>query len=317
MVRMKWLSILHLLVKRLMQNRIRILLVFLIFIINLSLLRANKVIYTDDLIEVQANQQDRVFAQDIMEHLPKLIDRFQMDIGVYPQFKARIYLSHDQQDFQNIVATFGGITEHSNAFYSRQDSVIYIKSFLELGNKESFYQILHHEYIHAFIEYHFKDAPLWFHEGMAIHFSQQFSTNMVYALGVDYLSQAIPSINEMENKYPQDSRMLTTFYAKSAMAVEYLHKLDKLAFSKMFTTHKYFNIAFNRSFGFSKEKFYYDFEKDFREKIILNAIYSLATLLGLVFPIIFIWGWIRRAFIRSKISPIDEDDSDDDVIITL
>ena len=300
-----------------MKNRFRILIVFAILILNLSFLSAKKVIYSDDLIEIQANEQDKALAQEIMEHLPKLIDRFQMDIGVYPKFKARIYLSHDQQDFQNLVATFGGITEHSNAFYSRSDSVIYIKNYLDLGNKENFYQILHHEYIHAFIDYHFKDAPLWFHEGMAIHFSKQFSTNMVYALGVDYLFQDIPTISEMEDKYPQDRGKLTTFYAKSAMAVEYLHKKNNLAFSNLFTSNSYFNIAFNRSFGFSKEKFYYYFEKVFREKIILNTIYSLGTLLGLIFPVIFFWGWLRRFFKRRNEPKNPEDESDDDVIITL
>lgn len=300
-----------------MQNRLRILITSLILVLVLLPLYGDKVIFQDDLIEVQANQQDKYLAQEIMNHLPKLIDRFQMDIGVYPKFKARIYLSHDQQDFQNLVAAFGGITEHSNAFYSRQDSVIYIKSFLELGNKESFYQILHHEYIHAFIEHHFQDAPLWFHEGMAIHFSQQFSTDMVYALGLDYLSNNIPPIAEMANKYPQDSRRLTTFYAKSAMAVEYLHQENSTAFSKLFRSHTYFNIAFNRSFGFSLEKFYYDFEEDFRNKIILNAIYSLGTLLGLIFPIIFIWGWLRRLFKRKEKTKHAEDDADDDIIITL
>lgn len=299
-----------------MQKKLKVLLLFLI-LFNLSGLWAEKVFYGNDLIEVQANQEDEALAQEVMEHLPKLIGQFQMDIGVYPKYKARIYLSHNQQDFKNLVATFGGITEHSNAFYSRQDSVIYIKSFLELGNKENFYQILHHEYIHSFIDYHLKDAPLWFHEGMAIHFSKQFSTNMVYALGLDYLSGDIPKIKQMEHHYPEETANLTTFYAKSAMAVEYLYKKDNLAFSEIFTSNPYFNIAFNQSFGFSKEKFYDEFERDFQEKIILNAIYSLGTFVGLIFPIIFIWGWILRVVRRKKNPPPPEDDADDDVIITL
>lgn len=281
------------------------------------MLRGDKIKYENNLIEVLANKEDKALALDIMEHLPKLIDRFQMDIGVYPKFKARIYLSHNQQDFKNLVATFGGITEHSNAFYSRRDSLIYIKSFTEIGTNESFYQILHHEYIHAFIDYHFKDAPLWFHEGMAIHFSKQFSTNMVYTLGTDYITGDIPTIDQMESRYPQDSNSLTTFYAKSAMAVEYLYKKNSLAFSRIFTTNSYFNIAFNRSFGYSQEKFYADFEKDFQEKIIINAVYSLGTLVGLAIPIIFIWGWILRMLRKSNDPPKPEDDSDDDVIITL
>ena len=283
----------------------------------LTSLWSDKIMLKDDLIEVEANFQDKILAQEIMEHLPKLIDRFQMEIGVYPQFKAKIYLSHDKQDFSNLVATFGGITEHSNAFYSRRDSVIYIKGFLEIGNKESFFQILHHEYIHAFIEHHFKDAPLWFHEGMAIHFSKQFDTNMVYALGLDYLASNIIPISSMERDYPENSRSLTSFYAKSAMAVEYLYQKDNLAFSRMFTVSPHFNIAFNGSFGFSKEKFYYDFEKEFKKKIIINVVYVVGTLLGLVFPVILIWGWLRRLIKKRKKLPEINDDSDDDIIITL
>jgi len=293
---------------------------FLILLLTfLTSLWSDKIIFIDDLIEVEANPQDRFLAEEIMEHLPKLIDRFQMEIGVYPKFKQKIYLSHDKEDFQNLVATFGGITEHSNAFYSRRDNIIYIKSFMEIGNSSTFYQILHHEYIHAFIDYHFKDAPLWFHEGMAIHFSRQFSTNMVYALGLDYITNKLPTIATMEVKYPQDSSKLTSFYAKSAMAVDFLHEKNSSAFSLMFTTHPNFNIAFNKSFGFSKERFYYDFEEDFKGQIILNTIYTGGTMLGLVFPLIFFWGWIRRLFKRRKEKPQRdaEESDDDDVIITL
>lgn len=300
-----------------MQNKLRLFLFIVLVLLTISSLCSDKIILKDDLIEVQANQEDIVLAQEIMGHLPNLIDRFQMEIGVYPKFKARIYLSHDKQDFKNIVATFGGITEHSNAFYSRRDSVIYIKSFVELGNKEMFYQILHHEYIHAFIEYHLKDAPLWFHEGMAIHFSKQFDTNMVYSLGLDYLLGDISKISQMGSSYPENSNDLTTFYAKSAMAVEYLYNLDNNDFGRIFTSHSRFNLAFNRSFGFSLEKFYTDFEREFQHKIILNVIYSLGTLVGLILPIIFIWGWILRTVRRRKNPLPPEDDSDDDVIITL
>lgn len=292
---------------------------FLLFTLILSILPLNsqKVSYKNELIEVIANHEDKGLAQEIMDHLPKLIDRFQMDIGVYPKFRQEIYLSHDRSDFQDLVATFGGITEHANAFYSRRDSIIYIKSFLEIGNKETFYQILHHEYIHAFIDYHFKDAPLWFHEGMAIHFSKQFTSNMVYSLGLDYLSSEITPINDMERQYPKEKRKLTSFYAKSAMAVEYLHKQDKLAFSSIFESNSRFNIAFNQSFAMSLEKFYNDFEKDFKKKIILNVIYTMGTFIGLIFPIIFIWGWIRRILKRSKFPSQDDNEDDDDVIITL
>ena len=300
-----------------MLNSLRNILILLFLFFSLTSLWSEKIVFQNDLIEVQANKQDQVLAQEIMAHLPKLIDRFQMDIGVYPKFKQKIYLSHNRADFQALVATFGGITEISNAFYSRRDSVIYIKSFLEIGNEETFYQILHHEYIHAFIDYHFKDAHLWFHEGMAIHFSKQFSTNMVYSLGLDYLTKDIPSITEMETRYPEDQRLLTSFYAKSAMAVEYLHKRDNIAFSGMFTTHPKFNFAFNKSFGISKEKFYYDFENEFKQKIIINAIYTAGTFLGLIFPVIFIWGWLRRVVKRKKNPPQTKDDDDDDVIITL
>lgn len=293
---------------------------FLLLLFSLSLLWGEKVVYHDDLIEVVADKRDAVLAQQIMGHLPSLIGRFQMEIGVYPKFKAKIYLSHNQKDFQNIAATFGGITEHSNAFYSRRDSVIYIKSFLEIGNAESFYQILHHEYIHAFIDYHLHNVPLWFHEGMAVHFSKQFSTNMVYSLGVDYLLKKMPHISTMERNYPTDSGSLPTFYAKSAMAVKYLHEQDSPALSLMFRTDKSFNRAFNQSFGKSLEMFYYDFEQDFQKKIILNVVYSLGTMLGLIFPVIFIWGWIRRSLIkkkRDKSAPEEDDNNDEDVIITL
>ncbi len=236
-----------------------------------------------------------------------MIDDFQMTIGAYPDFIAKIYLSHDKNDFKNITNSFGGITEYSNAFYDSGSKKIFIKSYFDVDNRNEFYTILLHEYIHAFIDDSLDKVPLWFHEGMAVYFSQQYSTQMALNLGIDYLTNDVKRLDKMENNYPVNSLNLSSFYAKSAQAVRFLHKEYPNGLSKMFNKKGNFNIVFTSSFNMTKKMFYQKFEKKFTRGVYLNIIYAIVSVLWMVLPVIILIGWYRQSKKRQLVYDEMED----------
>ena len=285
-------------------------LLLLIVLLNFTTLFGVKELLNYDRLTLYYDKADLPLAEMIGEQLPLIIDNFQQTIGVYPEFKAKIYLSHDREDFQSRVDLFGGITEFSNAFYSKRDNYIYIKSYFEIGDRDTFLRILLHEYIHAFIDYHFKDAPLWFHEGMAIYFAQQYSTQMTVNLGMDYLAGNVKELAQMEDYYPMQSHNLSSFYAKSALAVKMLHQKDSGAFSTLFVSVKRFDSAFFRSYKKSKTKFYSEFEKKFKAKMYFSVVYALFTFVWILLPILMFFGWIKQS--RKREEQIEAMESDEE-----
>ena len=288
------------------------LLLLLLLICSLNLF-SEKIVLKNERIEVTCEEQDLAFAQNIIDVLPNMIDDFQVSIGSYPDFVAKIYLSHDREDFQRLTNHFSGITEFSNAFYSNRNKQIYIKSYFEIENNQQFHTILLHEYIHAFIDYYLKDAPLWFHEGMAVYFSRQYSLQMSINLGLDYLSGDVRDISKMERDYPFNSLNLSSFYAKSAQAVKFLYEENKNEFSNLFNKKAHFNSAFTTTFKTTRMIFYKDFEKSFKRKIILNTGYGIFSALWALLPIVLLLGWHRQSKKRQK--EIDEMPDEDEVKI--
>jgi hypothetical protein len=278
-------------------------------------LLADRIVLKSNRVEVNVVSDDLVYGKDIIANLPAMIDDFQLAIGSYPDFKAKIYLSHDKEDFEKLTSRYGGITEFSRAFYNKRDKRIYIKSYHEIENREAFYQILLHEYIHAFIDYHLKDAPLWFHEGMAVYFSKQYSLQMTVNLGLDYLAGDVKHISRMEKYYPDNSINLSSFYAKSVQAVRYLYQEDSSAFSSLFESKGHFTSAIIKAYKMTPTKFYKEFESSFKFKIYINAMYGLLSAIWVLLPIFLFIGWYKQSKKREKaIEEMPEDEEDVKII---
>jgi hypothetical protein len=250
-----------------------------------------------DNIYLEYQRRDEKIAARLGRRLSEDIGNFQKTIGHYPQLKTQIIIAADREEYKSFLHQTGGIQEFSQAIYRRSSNTIYIRNPRDELRFESLNRILLHEYIHSFVNYYFSNAPLWFHEGMAVYFSGDFGHNRELGLVRDYLFGNTKPLWEMREHYPANRLEWESFYSKSALAVRYLYQNKKDQFYRFWEEampYRKFNAAFMRSFRYTQEDFSIMFEEycktHFRSEIIL----ALSGMIWLVFPILFMIGYMRR-----------------------
>jgi len=200
--------------------------------------------------------------------LEERITDLQITLGVYPHNKVKIYIVHGEQDYNQISQGRNRIIEFSDAFYSGSEGVIYIRSQDQIT--ENYLHILIHEYIHWYLDQLFISTPLWFHEGMATHFSGQ----MGYERFLFYLKESLinphSDLFRIGFRYPTDRQDWPRFYTSSAMAIRFMkekHNQNWLRFWDITAQshregHK---IRFSQAFVSSYHQSLWDFQKRFEE----------------------------------------------------
>lgn len=262
-----------------------------------------------DNIYLEYASRDGRLAAELGEQLAADIGDFQKKTGHYPDLETHIIIAADQAEYQGFLHSSGGIQEFSQAFYRRSTNTIYIRSPRDNLRYQELNKILLHEYIHSYVYHYFSNAPLWFHEGMAVYFSNDFSHNRELGLARDYLFGNTMPLSKMRKNYPENRIEWEAFYAKSALAVRYLYTNKRSQFYRLWETavplSKY-NAAFLRSFRYTALDFSIFFEEycetHFRSEIIL----ALSGMIWLVFPFLFIIGyWRRRGKMRKKLDKME------------
>jgi hypothetical protein len=240
---------------------------------------------------------DGRIAAELGERLAADIGNFQKKTGHYPDLETHIVLAADQAEYEAFLQNSSGIHEFSQAFYRRSTNTIYIRNPRDNLRYQELNKILLHEYIHSYVFHYFRNAPLWFHEGMAVYFSNDFSHNRELGLARDYLFGNTEPLSEMRTNYPANRIEWEAFYAKSALAVRYLYINKRGQFYRLWDIADgsgKFNGSFLRSFRYTALDFSIFFEEycetHFRSEIIL----ALSGMIWLVFPFLFIIGYLRR-----------------------
>jgi len=248
-------------------------------------------------IYLEYTKGDGRLAAELGERLAADIGDFQKKTGHYPELETHIVIAADQEEYKSFLQSSGGIQEFSQANYQRSTNTIYIRNPRDNLRYQELNKILLHEYIHSYVFHYFSYAPLWFHEGMAVYFSNDFSHNRELGLARDYLFGNTEPLSQMRTHYPANRIEWEAFYAKSALAVRYLYMNKRGQFYRLWNTAEgsgKFNSSFLRSFRYTALDFSIFFEEycetHFRSEIIL----ALSGMIWLVFPFLFIIGYLRR-----------------------
>jgi len=270
-----------------------------------------------DNIYVTYHGSDGKIASELGKQLAADIGDFQKQMGHYPELKTQIIIAKDHAEYQSFVESSGGIQEFSQAIYRRSTNTIYIRNSRDDLRYNQLNKILLHEYIHSFVFHYFKNAPLWFHEGMAVYFSNDFSTNRELGLARNYLFGNTRPLSQMRTNYPQNRIEWEAFYAKSALAVRYLYQNKKEQFYRMWDLaekNHSFNSVFLRSIKYTALDFSIFFEEycatHFRSEIIL----ALSGMIWMLFPLLFIIGYLRRQQkMRKKLAAMEAEEIEQEV----
>ena len=261
--------------------------------------------YTKDNIHIVSANKDSLIAKKIVTFLKTDIDNFQKKIGSYPDLKTNIYVASNNQDYRNLNKKFPKkIVEFSQAFYSKSNNCIYIHSPKYFKTIKNLRITLLHEYIHSFVNHFWKNAPLWFHEGMAVSFSKNSTGIKEFYLVLSIFNDKKLSLKDMEKSYPKTKTEWVIFYEKAALTIEYLSHHYKHQFNN-FIDHAQANgnfyFDFDNAFNLTQKPFENDFHNYLKRFVIGAFFISISSVLWGIIPLGLLIAWIRKKVINRKI----------------
>ncbi|HNW99735.1 MAG TPA: hypothetical protein PLE74_00810 [Candidatus Cloacimonadota bacterium] len=240
--------------------------------------------------------RDAKYAQFLLKRVDERISNFQEDVGFYPDKALTIVIAPDKKFYDQIAQELGPIGEQSQALFTSGHNVVYIRSPRDGTAFQGIEDTILHEYIHYFVSMSYRDAPLWFHEGMAVYFSGQYNWEMGYTLAKTYMMGSEMPLAEM-TRYPENRLEWSAFYAKSAMAVRYLSMQHKDQFSRFWhyseKTHS-FQTAFYQAFYQTFNGFCAEADDAIKREMIGYMILVISGLIWGLLPIVLIFGYFRK-----------------------
>ncbi len=232
------------------------------------------------------------------------IDRFQKTIGYYPDIQTLIVIAPNEDYYRSLTAEYSGIIEFSEAFYSGAERRIYIRNPRHLRDYGRLRKIILHEYIHLFIDSTFENVPLWFHEGMAVYFSEGLSFDRQVLFAKDHVLGNTEPLTEMSRGYPVSRARWLSFYTKSALALKYLyanHKEGFYLFWELSETVTNFDTAFLQAYGMTSLMFSHIFEEHLSDRLRIEILLSFTGFIWSLLPLILLIAYLKKRFKARKL----------------
>lgn len=254
-------------------------------------------------ITLIGNDADIQVLENTLSQFDNAIFGFQKNVGSYLNDRINIYIAKDKKQYQSWTDQGSEILEFSQAFYSQKTRSIYLRNPAELKSIVTLQRILLHEYIHHFIFCFWRDAPLWFHEGMAVYFSGDMGFDREFNFARNYVLGNSRPLTMMQYNYPKNRIEWESFYAKSGLAVKYLYNKKRVEFYRLWDYAKLnlnFEFAFRKAFFMRTSEFSRYFENyaktHFRTEILLASTGMVWSIL----PLVLIIGVIRKKIKNKK-----------------
>ena len=261
-------------------------------------------IWQDQDVRFHFHERDEKIVRTISPLVKSDIDHFHKSIGFSPRIETKIVIAPDEDYYRNLMTDFQGIIEFSQAFYSPAEQMIYIRSLRSLKDFQTIRKILLHEYIHLFIDEVFYNAPLWFHEGMAVFFSYDLTYDKELLYAKDFVFGNTQTIIEMSENYPTGYMRWNPFYTKSALAVKYLYSGYRNEFFDLWQYHEdkvNFHQAFVNAFKMTIPQFSHLLEEHLSKRFRIEIIFAFSSLLWGFLPLILLAGWVRKKIVNRQI----------------
>ena len=255
-------------------------------------------------LRIYFDESQREISIELMNILQNQIDNFQRKISQYPKEKLTITISPDKRYYMTLIKNKNKILEYSDAFYDKNRHSVYVRNISSL-NFSRLSSILFHEYIHFFVDTYFKNAPLWFHEGMAVYFSDPVSYMREINYAFNHIFGKIPKITNMIRNYPTNRAQWESFYAKSYLVVKYMYTNDRDSFYDLWDySEEYrgdFYGAFNRSHFLGINVFYVTIEEMLKKRLKIEIFMSISGIIWSFLPLLLIISWVRKKILMHKL----------------
>lgn len=246
-------------------------------------------------LSIYAEESVSPSMQKALQRLDKRIDDFQLSLGVYIDTPAPIYLVKNSTGYANLALGKAKIVEFSDAFYSGAEKRIYLRPLSDI--RESYINIMLHEYIHWYLEKIFVQTPLWFHEGMAVGLSGQ----MGFERYVTFLQQSFwgkkVDLFRMSYAYPDKKEDWQIFYLSSSMAVRFMSENKQKQWQRFWELvaqkhRKGEQALFSECFAYAYRVNLYDFHTEFKSYVkhlrFQYLFWSINSVLAILLPFVLI-----------------------------
>ncbi len=256
-----------------------------------------------DITTIKCIPQQKKLGQHLSKEMDMYITAFQKQMGVYPDEPVTVILSPNADWYEK--HTFGKreIVQQANAFYNKRDRTIILRTKKNSSGLRGLKQVFLHEYIHYYIDSYIANAPLWFHEGMAVYFSGQHNFNREVLFTYSYLFGDRASLMEMRRTYPESKNDWEAFYAVSSLAVKTLYKEQKPGFYKFWYIAEqlksqgkivHFSKLFNATFFMTTSAYDKYFENIQKNTFLGHLFGVLASFVGPLLTVFLIIAYVRK-----------------------
>ncbi|MDD2228051.1 MAG: hypothetical protein PHY48_01405 [Candidatus Cloacimonetes bacterium] len=274
-------------------------------------------------LAVYAEEPISAALRQSLSGLDTRIDELQMSLGIYTDDLVPVYLVKDHKSYQSMALGKDKIVEFSEAFYSGSEGSIYIRPLSEI--KDSFRKTLVHEYIHWYLESIFIRTPLWFHEGMATHYSGQMGfERYLYFLQESFIGHT-SDLFRMSYSYPEKQSDWQIFYLSSSMAIRFMSEKkpeEWKVFWELVANHKRAGekAVFNDCFALAYRSNLYDFNQQFAAYVkslrFQYLFWGMNSLIALFLPLAMILTHYKRKKRMALLPDLpefvdDEEDTED------
>lgn len=242
-----------------------------------------------------------VVSQKLIEIYEGARAEYSAKFGIAVPSEATIFVVRDAQQMDAIGGEIGRVPAYADAVAFPKMNWIILPLMSRHPNQE--YDagiVLRHEVAHLALEQATlgHDVPLWFNEGLAVHFSGEAGMARIETLTMASLSGRLIPLKDLSRGFPERADETSVAYAESADLVRFLvrgqerHRFHALI--KKLRSGASFDQALQASYDLSLS----DLEFDWRREV--SARYSFWPVLlggGGLWVIIFglsIWGWRRR-----------------------
>lgn len=273
---------------------------------------------------IECIPQDTLFARKVLDRLILLQTNLHRKIGIWPIQPLSVHIARDEVEYKTwIQGSTNPVIEFSQAFYSLSSRSVFLRSPRFLHNHRRIPMILLHEYVHLLIHRIFPDAPLWFHEGMAVYFSEGFEYQRVASLSMGMMLGEDTPLSEMKKGYPRNPLLSGTFYGKSALAVLTLMDFRGGSFMEFWekgVRYRSFERAFWETWYITPDEYSVVFEEIAGSWFNKQLLIMSSSLIWAGLPLLLIVSWIVKRFRKHRlereweeeeINPQKQDESED------
>lgn len=293
-----------------------IVLFFLLVLVNLL---QSEILSNEDLF-ITFHQNDRKIAEQILSRFYELTESVNREVGFYTPVGVKIHLilCLNQNDYENYVKKYKVFPERSEAFAVPKKKLIVIRNPKNMQINSNFYQVLTHEYNHILLHNIASNVaiPLWFDEGFAQYFANQWNIRKEFIFVKEALQGNTLELNSYNFNYPQFKKKREIFYLQSYYTTKYLiSRFSKKQFQEFLDklqNSQNFGKTFLKVYKISLSEFLFRVEKSIKSHAILTVFYSGFGLFWFIIPMLVFVAYLRKKILKKRIEENWQDDVQED-----